>query len=169
MVESSLTTTLANSLWSLECISFHHRLMYIQVHLVVTSLIFFYFSSSCGRNFAPAISVLLSIHLRSVEGEVATEDWGRKWCWVPQPSPHLLLPVKQNSLSGDTPPLIFLFWLTYLWKPSHYSLHPLPSSVSPSPWPSWPHLYTNVLCLYNLLNVFVLVSIACMLVSFPLV
>lgn len=66
IVESVLTTTSANSYWTLGCISFHHSFMYVQVPQVLTSLISS-FSSSCGRNFAPAIPVLQSIQLLSIQ------------------------------------------------------------------------------------------------------
>lgn len=52
------------------------------------------------RDFAPPVSILLSIHTRGMGIEVALED-GWKLSWVAQLSPPLLLPVFQCSLLGE--------------------------------------------------------------------
>lgn len=157
-----MTTTSANSHWTLGCISFHHRHMYIQLPQVLTSLIS-PFSSFCGRNFAPAIPMLQSIQLLSIrvwEERLPLKTEAKKLLDTSAFSSSVASSLPDLFSSGNTPPFIFLFWLTCLWKPSCYSLHPLPISVLASPWPSLPHLYTTVLNLYTFLKLHVLVSTA---------
>jgi len=51
-----------------------HRLMYVQVPHVVTNTIFSY----SGRDFAPPVPILWSIHLRGVGREVDSKDGVKK-------------------------------------------------------------------------------------------
>lgn len=85
--------------------------MYVQVPQMVTNLVFSY----SGKDFAPPVPALRSIHSRGVGREVASEDWGKKKLFwknkkfvvffkkqkrEPQCSLHPLLPVFQSCSSG---------------------------------------------------------------------
>ena len=92
IMETGLATASANSLrtpWFYDPgmhLTRSHRLMYVRVLQAVTNLIFSY----SQRDLALPVPALWSIHSRGVGREVASKDWGKKRCWVPQPSPHPL-------------------------------------------------------------------------------
>lgn len=70
--------------------------MYIQVPQVAMNLVFTY----TGRDFAPHIPFLLSLHSRGVGREVVVED-RQKNSWVSWPSPDPLSPVFQHCILGS--------------------------------------------------------------------
>jgi len=71
-----------------------HKLMYVDVPQVVTNLIFLY----SGKGFTPLVPILQSINSGEIRRE--SEDWGKKSCGVPQPSPRLLILGHHSRSSG---------------------------------------------------------------------
>lgn len=119
-----------------------HTNMGLQVPLVAINLIFAF----NGRGIIPPVPVFQTIHLRAVCTAVASEDWGKKNCWLPQPPPCLLfLACLYCSLGGfyvlldslfpvDVPIEAFLTPLcTTCWVQFHLGLGlPDPIPIKPS-------------------------------------
>ena len=116
-----------------------HRLMDVQDPQVIENLIFAYIALRKGLQSSHS-------HLwnspRAVCRTVASEDWGKKKNWVPQPSPcSFLIACLYSSLGRiHLSGLSFSSWCTYrsLSCPSLQSLlNPIPVGSCPS----WPHPY----------------------------
>lgn len=136
-----------------------HRLQYIQLPQVITHLIFTF----SGRDFAPPVLILLSIHSRGME-RVCHWRLRQKSCWVPQP-PHLLLPVFQCCWSGANT-FDFSFLVNRPVEALPFTLC-LPCQVQFQL--HFGHPYTTELCLYTLPRWPALASTVYAFASFPLV